>query len=254
MEFRNTPLCVSYFARTPLDRVEIGVGCWDGKSDATKLYVHTVLKYGTTEKVQFRPVQFGNWPISLPMSEVIQHTRENYSQLVKYYEERRDFELAEKFYIGEMHMLRWKLSTSKSKSLAWAQRNISAIGLYWLLSVYGSNYRRALLSLVFMTFGFAVLFMLTGLDCSKDAIGCSPVGNFSNLGGNVFANFRNVGSDLLKAVVYVLDVATLQKDLTYRPAGLASNIVRSTVVVAFAAQVALLVFALRRQFRRATSI
>jgi hypothetical protein len=153
-----------------------------------------------------------------------------------------------------MHMLRWKLSTSKIKAFAWVQRNISAIGLYWLLSVYGSNYRRALLSLLFMTFGFAVLFILTGLDCTKDAIGCKPIGYSSNSGGSLFLKFQNVGSDLSKAAVYILDVATLQKDLTYRPASLFGNVVRSAVIVAFASQVALLVFALRRQFRRATSI
>lgn len=253
IEFRHTPLCVSYFARTPLERVEIGVGCWDGNDDATKLYVHNVLKSGTADKVQFRPVQFGNWPISLPMSEVIQHTRENYSQLVKYYEERRDFELAEKFYIGEMHMLRWKLSTSKNRMLALFQRNISAIGLYWLLSVYGSSYRRALLSLLCMTLGFAVLFMVTGLDCTNGAIGCGQI-SYPNVGGDNFANFRKVGSDLSSAIAYVLDVATLQKELAYRPKGLLSNFVRSAVIVAFASQVALLVFALRRRFRRATSI
>lgn len=254
LEFRHTPLFVSYFDRTQLDQVHIGDDCWNESDRGTKLYLHTVLASATNGTVQIRPIQVEYWPVSLRISEAIQSTHAHYSQLIKYYEDRRNFGLAEKFYVGEMDMVRWRLSTSKNKTYAWIQRNVSVIGLYRLLSVYGSNYRRAFLSLVFTTFGFAVIFFFTGLDCTKDAIGCKPIGYSQNLGGNFFAQIQSIGSDLLKAAIYILDVATLQKDITYRPANPFGSVVRTAVIVVFASQVTLLVFALRRRFRRAMSI
>ena len=102
-------------------------------------------------------------------SEGIERTLENYSQLVKYYEDRREFGLAELFHVGEMDMVRWRRTSSRNRLAAWFERNVSAIGLYRLCSMYGSSYLRALTVLVALSIVFALSLLRITLMRDKNS-------------------------------------------------------------------------------------
>lgn len=141
---------------------------------------------------------------------------ENYRQLVLNHERKRDYDAAEDFHIGEMAMRRKK----KGASIKWlwlrpVREQMNAYNLYRLLSYYGTSYWQAVFGLL------AFLFLLPFGYCS---------------------------TDYWQGFLRPLSILTFQ-----RPAEQLDRWSRfwlSISVIVLTAQVALVLLAIRRRFKR----
>ncbi|HXU35765.1 MAG TPA: pentapeptide repeat-containing protein [Blastocatellia bacterium] len=160
-----------------------------------------------------------------------ERTAENYRQLVLNYEKKRDYDSAEDFHIGEMEMRR-KLTAAGIRSL-WLRRArewVNAHAIYKLLSNYGTSYVQAFSALVLLLIGFAFAFFLTGFRPTSD-----------NQGGKF---------GIVEALLLSLSVITFQRERFYEPVGWQSRLCLYLAVFMLTAQIALLLLAIRRRFRR----
>ena len=178
-------------------------------------------------------------------------TAENYRQLVLNHERKRDFEAAEEFHLGEMEMLRKKRGEGAKRFGKLMKEWLNAYGLYRLLSVYGTSYWWAIGVLGLLVLLFGLVFMWSGFwvvegDGSRRIImyvlSCEParwaVGSASW--------FR----DLAEAVVFSISPLTLQRGRFYEPNGLLTRFLYSVATLFLAAQLALVLLAIRRRFKR----
>lgn len=176
-----------------------------------------------------------------------------YRQLVLNCEARRNYELAEDFYFNEMEMLRRR----KASDMGRLGRRIGNV--YWwykVLSGYGSSYARASAILGGLLLAFSAMFLVSGISASAKTVGHSVAAaapfHYVLFPG---ADARWPGAavaarDWGKALTVTLSVVTLQKDPPLSPAGPVGSVLASLLIVCVPAQAALLLFALRRRFRR----
>ncbi|MFN8522325.1 MAG: pentapeptide repeat-containing protein [Chloroflexota bacterium] len=180
---------------------------------------------------------------SLPDYAAAQQT---YHQLILNYEARRDFELAEDFYIGEMEVRRKATNNPMNFHTAYA-----------MLSRYGASYRHAfaVLSLFFIV--FSILFMHVGFQSSSTdgAISMERVKYDIPL---IFGWRHDalcpwdeaVLRDFRRSLAFTLSIVTFQRDRFYVPIDEYGQILLNVAVIALVGQSALLVLAIRRRFRR----
>ena len=132
------------------------------------------------------------------------------------------------------------------KRYPWARslgEQISVVNFYRLLSNYGSSYTRALEVLAMLVFLFGVLFALpwAGLEAAASGTVASSVE--LNIWIQVSENF-------LTGMLYSLEVASFQRYRLHIPTSYFGRVVSALETVVIPAQLALLLLALRRRFRR----
>ena len=290
VSFVNTALGGSHFLGTSVQLVAYGVNTWSDQHGKAKSWLHAQLEQGLSPMLKLPDASVNSWA-ELPLDLAIDKTLVQYRALVQMAETMRDFRLAESFHFSEMEMLRWKdalrplisltqrtpiaklektenlpkqlrvskwlgvMKHSMLRGNVWIRRNFSPLGIYYWLSQYGGSYWHAVGMFIVFLFACAFLLMLLGVSCPASIHYCGQF-EYSFLASQnaQSPSFHEFLRDLMSAVVYVLEIATLQKDQLFVPAGLGGRMLRALIPIAAAGQVALIVFALRRRFRRATSI
>jgi hypothetical protein len=200
-------------------------------------------------------------------------TAENYRQLVLNYESKRDYESAEYFHIGEMEMRRKKRMRSPfygdevSSNLGnffwqrcklfqvanfWSliRSYINSYGIYWLSSRYGSSYVQAIIVLLILILLFSFSFLFTGFQSTKEEQIRIIEYDFLQNPSHIPVSFNRFISDYGEAILYTLSIVTFQKDGFYQPLGWESKVMLCFAVILLAAQGAMVLFAIRRQFKR----
>ena len=166
---------------------------------------------------------------------------ENYRQLVLNYERKRDYETAESFHIGEMEVRR--------KKKGW----LNVYSFYRILSNYGTGYWQGFTVLVLMLLFFSGIFLLTGFKPSKETSGIEPRLIEYNLwpdSKHQPVSLRQWRSDYGKAILLTLSIVTFQRSRPYEPVGSWSQFWLSITFIVITSQAALVLLAIRRQFRR----
>lgn len=176
---------------------------------------------------------------------------ENYNQLVINYEGKRNFKMAEHFHIGEMEMYRKQRGrNAKSKFGKYIREWFNSHALYRLLSNYGTSYWQGTIVLLLLLSIFSGIFLLTGI---KTTTGDAPQFIEYNLwvdNEHIGASLLQVGSDFWTALLYTLGILTFQKEKIAIAASGWSHFWTFIAVLIFPAQGALILFALRRRFKR----
>ena len=192
---------------------------------------------------------FGREASGAELANAAEQITENYRQLVLNFESKRNYELAESFHTSEMEMLRHRAGNAWPERLGSVRFHLNAYGLYRALSGYGADYLRAARVLIMLLAIFSGAFMLTGIHQRNG-------GSFEY--DLVFSDEHPpvtlgvVATDATRAFALTLSIVTLQKDRLFDPQGLAGTFLTSLLLLLAPAQAALLLFALRRRFRRAS--
>jgi hypothetical protein len=187
---------------------------------------------------------------------------ENYRQLVLNYEAKRDFDTAEDFHIGEMEMRRKKKGkqagdeAAKAKwlgmKLLWRCWGvINGYSIYKFLSNYGTSYLQGFLVLLVGLILFSGIFLYTGLKPSKEYVGRLLPINYELCLYTTCqrASWQKV-DDSASAFLFTLSLLTFQKERLYEPANKWTQFWMYFAVLFMAGQTALVLFAIRRRFKR----
>ena len=175
-----------------------------------------------------------------------------YRQLINNFEHTRAYHLSEDCSIGAMEMRR-----RNPEHFAWPFRKlykryrwvpslgeqVSVVNFYRLLSNYGSSYTGALEVLAMLVFLFGVLFALPWAKLEAAASGTVA----SSVEPNIWIQ---VSESFLTGMLHSLEVATFQRNRLHIPTNFFGRIVSALETVVIPAQLALLLLALRRRFRR----
>lgn len=194
---------------------------------------------------EFRPVEAHKAERNLP------EIADSYRQLVLNCEARRDFEFAEDFHIGEMEICRSAEETRTRKPiLRWLWKHLNAYALYWQFSRYGTSYIVAFIWLLaWVMVLFPTVFMFSGFQFIDATSGKSV----ETIAYYMQPNFRHPGQwflDWFKAMNFSLSIATFQRSRLFEPSGNATYFFSAIESVVVAAQSTLVLFAIRRRFKR----
>jgi len=119
------------------------------------------------------------------------------------------------------------------------------------LSHYGTNYWQAFGVLLLMLLIFSGIFMLSGFKTLTPTGDIESVVNYNiSFNPSNWASFGNWLSDLGQSCLFTLSILTLQKGGFYAPAGGWSQFWLFFATIAFYAQAALLLLAIRRRFKQ----
>jgi len=160
-----------------------------------------------------------------------------YRRLIHNFERVRAYDLAEDCYVGAMNMKRL------DPKVSFFQRCVTTF--YQWASNYGSSYGRALSVLGLMSLVFSAIFLFTGFkEVDSDS---SPIEyNLSYRPPPV----GRVLEDSAKAFVFTSSIATFQRTRFYEPVGLSSQFWVTVATLLLTTQMALVILALRRRFKR----
>lgn len=156
-----------------------------------------------------------------------------YHQLIKNFEDKRDYDLAEECYVGAMEMQR--IDPNQPRRVRWG------LNIYKWASLYGSSYTRALWKLGILIGSFVILFSLVGLE---------PKPSEAKILIQVSPAWPNWLIRLGAGVLHAFEVATFQRNPIFTPVNVYGRIVAIVETVLIPGQLALLFLALRRRFRR----
>lgn len=187
-----------------------------------------------------------------------------YRRMVNNFERVRQYQLAEECIIGEMEMRRCnprhfilagrlvsERFYERHRWARWLGQNISVLNLYRLLSSYGSSYFRAFGCLAgFALLFFPCLFGLFGLRRTDLPLTTSPTISWQASLNEEGRPYDELWQTYKTALLATLETATLQRNPYVIPATGAGRGVAVGVVLVMPGQLALLLFALRRRFRR----
>jgi len=204
-----------------------------------------------------------------------------YRQLVLNYEAKRAYETAEDFYVGEMETRRRQIAAESWRGWRWwpsLRRYGSSFGLYLVLSRYGSSYWQALGMLLVMVALFAGGFMGLGFRQTREGVEAPPASlaalpagagataavpavdatpvprvvayRFVAPWSPEAATAGELAADYRRSVSFVLSIATFQRDRFYEPTSVGGQLWLYLAVVAITSQIALILFAIRRRFKR----
>lgn len=173
-----------------------------------------------------------------------------YRQLISIFEKARTYDLVEDCTIGEFEMKRtnidrflfaeWLKPIYKRFTFVRAIGEwVSVAGIYRLLSLYGTSYQRAMGVLL-------LLFLIFGL-CFSTIVHIRPA---PKLNGVATCTQASTLQGLCRGLLHAAEVGTLQRTWNYEADSAGGRIVEIFQQVLVAGQVALLLFALRRRFRR----
>lgn len=201
-----------------------------------------------------------------------------YRRLVNNFQEARQYELAEKAFISEMEMRRLNprnfFFNSRGKHdkfyedrkwAHWIGRNISALQVYRLFSVYGSSYARALGVLGLFLLAFAIGFPAFGVrvadapappaESNVAANGCANLGQTISWRCALspeppHGRAREFWQTLKSGLLATFQTATLHRKPHLEPISGGGRALAIGVVIAIPGQLTLLFLALRRRFKR----
>ncbi len=186
-------------------------------------------------------------------SDVHEAVADNYRQLVRACEGRRDYEAAEDFHVGEMevHRLRRRLWFNKVVLRRLAGR-CNAFSVYRTLSCYGCSYWQAVFVFCVFLIVFSAVFMLTGLIPTQAGVllGLSPIKYQLSLHPEQWPHMAEVAKDFFWATQNTLLFVLLQRNRPFTAGGLVGQLLESASGVVLAGQIALVLLAIRRRFRR----
>jgi hypothetical protein len=228
--------------------------------------------YTDLENVRFRGVTWGQTRAKLPLR--ILHRRvlwdekrlrsaeatpglheavaQNYREMVLNSERKRDFELAEDFHIGEMEVRRLSRGAEHKKRAVRVLRQwFNAFGVYRLLSAYGCGYWHAFFVLAALVLTIAALFMFTGVaptDAIR-AVSAEPIRHRLGFGGAP-VSLPRLANDYGACIVHTLTLLTFQRDRAFMPVGAMGYLLQSLATVLLAGQGAMVLLAIRRNFKR----
>ncbi len=174
-----------------------------------------------------------------------------YRRLITSFEKARAYDLTEDCTIGEFEMKR--RNPDRFLFAEWLKpvyelfprlrtcigEKASIVGIYWLSSLYGTSYQRAIGVLAFLLVAFGLCFSTIVDICPK-----------STTDGIATCGDSNVFDELGSGLLHSLEVATLQRTPLYEPVSVDGRIVEILEQILVAGQTALLLFALNRRFRR----
>jgi uncharacterized protein YjbI with pentapeptide repeats len=180
---------------------------------------------------------------------------ETYRQLVLNYDRKRHYDGAEQFHIGEMEVLRKKRGAgAKWRLSGWVRRCCNGYAIYGFLSHYGTSYWVALRGLILMLVCFSTIFFFygfqrsgTGEPRSRGEIIAYDL-NFDLTANH--ASFHQWARDYGRSLAFAASVLTLQRQAFYRPVGGMSEACSSIATILLPAQLALMLLAIRRRFKR----
>jgi uncharacterized protein YjbI with pentapeptide repeats len=176
---------------------------------------------------------------------------QNYRELVLNCERKRDFESAEDFHIGEMEIRRRLAEAEGTTAVGrWLSKRFNAYALYWRFSRYGTSYMVALVwLLVWVLLVFPLIFLFSGFDMLSPDTG-KLVERISYQMQPDHTQVLHWLSDWFKAASFSLSVSTFQRSRLYEATGRLAMISLPIESVIVAGQSALLLFAIRRRFKR----
>lgn len=178
----------------------------------------------------------------------IEDIRSIYSQLVKIHEDSRNYDAAEDFYQGEMTAAARAYANSRS----WVNplRYLNGYTIYRASSKFGGSFERAAGVLLALLMAFTLLFAVVGLEKRNETGQVISEINYQLL-PSTSQEFSIISSkDLLDAFSTTMAIVTLQKDRPLHPKGTLGSLMASCAILLIGAQAALLIFAIRRRFRR----
>ncbi|MBU4230813.1 MAG: pentapeptide repeat-containing protein [Proteobacteria bacterium] len=189
----------------------------------------------------------------------IETNSENYRQLVRNYELKRNFSVAEQFHIGEMEMQRRKshIKRYERHGLTRSIMSFNDFALYRLLSRYGTNYMHSFYVLICGLLLLSLLFMVSGLKENEQrvsggeeatTISYSLVFDADHMVS--LRNWENLGRDYMHSLSFVLSTVTFQKNTTLKPSSLGGEFLRTFMLLIIPAQAALVLLSIRRKFKR----
>lgn len=239
LSFSSVSLRRASFLDTNLDLVTLRGVKWERK-ETNRVWLRRTYKLWD----EFR--EFDNPP------RPYENIAENYRQLVLNYERSRDYEVAEDFHFGEMEMRRERYwaGPGRPQYFEWA-----AYSLYRVSSLYGTSYWRALSGLFLLVTAFSWIFLASGFRLSKDSgEEVRPLIKYAacltQCGGLSWESFKHWLRDSAAALQFTLSIVTFQKDRFYEPVGSLSRFSLSMAVFLITSQLALLILAIRRRFKR----
>lgn len=133
------------------------------------------------------------------------------------------------------------------------RKYVNGYGVYWLSSRYGTSYVQAFIVLLFVLGSFSFLFLFSGLKATAtNTLDQNRVIEYNVFRGNsdVETSLKKFAGDWGESVLYTLEVVTLQKEKYYEPTSWQSRVLVYPTLGLSAAQLALLLFAIRRRFKR----
>ena len=191
----------------------------------------------------------------------------NYRQLVRNYEAQRDYETAESFYVGEMEVRRKQSGSTSRGPMGFLRRWVNPFALYLMLSRYGSSYVQSLVVLAVLVAAVALVLLGVGFTINQDATSFAlPDATTTAM---VPAPGRTIQYSLWPdeqhpvlaspgawlrdyghALVFTSSILTLQRSRPYEPISSLGWLCVYAASVVLVGQTALVLFAVRRRFRR----
>ncbi len=164
-----------------------------------------------------------------------------YRRLINNFEKVRAYDLAEDCFIGAMEMKRL------DPKVSFPQRFVTT--LYRWASHYGSSYTRALCALGLMFVVFSAIFLFTGFK--EVNLESTPI-EYNLFQDSVYrpAPVGKIAQDYGKALVQTLSIVTFQRTRYYEPVGAWSQFWVNVATLFMTTQMALIILALRRRFKR----
>ncbi len=189
---------------------------------------------------------YGLWDELQPISKYADYDyekiAENYSQLVLNYENKRDYDAAEHFHIGEMEIRR------KKKKFSW----LNGYAIYAVSSRYGTSYIQAFVVLFSIMAVFSTIFLVSGFKLSETSNDTVRIINYDAC-RTCYLSFSTLYQfilDYIDALAYSASLITLQRMRYYEPVGMLTRIGSYFAMFILIAQAALVLLAIRRRFKR----
>jgi hypothetical protein len=169
-----------------------------------------------------------------------------YRQLVLHFSGQREFQEAAEFHFGELECSRKRSIAMSTGRVGRVLRRFASVLLcYRLASNYGTSYRRAIAVLGGLIPMLALLLMLAGIEPVRGGRAI----NYDLIGGRT-ASIEEWAGDVASSLTFALEVATLQRDRSFRAGSLSASVVISLAPILIAGQAALVLLAMRSRFRR----
>lgn len=194
----------------------------------------------------------------------VDRNSENYRQLVKNSDAKRDYTSAEIFHIGEMEMQRQKgiINAITHVGLRRKLSSWNGFSIYKFISKYGTSYHHSLSVLLGIICLMAFMFSLSGLSrlkCNEtEPLRAGELAQTNECRLEIYLipapdrQFvaKQFVHDYGSAILFTLGVATLQKNTLYETTTPSGEFLRILTVLLMTGQTAVTLFAVRRQFRR----
>jgi hypothetical protein len=242
VEFQNVNLSKASFLHTDLEKfVFYNVDWYEPKSGFRRnvaLWDEFRKDWDKSEKSKEKAIPKSSY----------EQIAENYRQLVLNYDRKRDYAMAEQFHIGEMEVLRKKAGAeAKWPLIGWLRRGLNGYAIYRFSSHYGTSYWHASLMLLVLLGCFSWIFLFTGFQAVSEANVKPGVIEYDWGGSTPFPQWI---ADYGRSILLTLSIMTFQRERSYKSEGDLSEFWFVIATLVLTAQVALVLLAIRRRFKR----